>query len=192
MITNKTDFFSLKLKYLLRIYLLCFLITLYCIKSTFMKKILIALDYDPSAENIAEIGYKIASALKAEVILLHVIAEPAYYSSMEYSPIMGFSGFLDTFDSGLSDAMKNDLRTQSQEFLNKSKTHLENDAIKTIILEGDFAGSIIECAAAEQADIIVMGSHSRRGLDKLLMENVAEKVLHLSKIPVLVIPIVSI
>ena len=157
-----------------------------------MKKVLIALDYDPSAEKIAETGYQIASALNAEVILLHVIAEPAYYSSMEYSPIMGFSGFLDTYDSGLSDVMKNDLRSQSQEFLNKSKSHLENDSIKTIILEGDFAESIVECCINEQAEIIVMGSHSRRGLDKLLMENVAEKVLQLSKIPVLVIPIVSI
>lgn len=157
-----------------------------------MKKVLIALDYDPSAENIAEIGNKIASALSAEVILLHVIAEPAYYSSMEYSPIMGFSGFLDTFDSGLADAMKTDLRTQSQEFLDKTKTHLENENIRTIILEGDFAETIVECATNEQADIIVMGSHSRRGLDKLLMENVAEKVLQISKVPVLVIPIVSI
>ena len=157
-----------------------------------MKKVLIALDYDPSAEKIAETGYQIASALNAEVILLHVIAEPAYYSSMEYSPIMGFSGFLDTYDSGLSDVMKNDLRSQSQEFLNKSKSHLENDSIKTIILEGDFAESIVECCINEQAEIIVMGSHSRRGLDKLLMENVAEKVLQLSKIPVLVIPIVTI
>ena len=157
-----------------------------------MKKILIALDYDPSAEKIAEIGNRIASALNAEVILLHVIAEPAYYSSMEYSPIMGFSGFLDTYDSGLSDAMKSDLRTQSQEFLDKSKTHLGNDTIKTIILEGDFAESIVECSINEQVDIVVMGSHSRRGLDKLLMENVAEKVLHLSKIPILVIPIGSI
>ena len=157
-----------------------------------MKKVLIALDYDPSAEKIAETGYQIASALNAEVILLHVIAEPAYYSSMEYSPIMGFSGFLDTYDSGLSDVMKNDLRSQSQEFLNKSKSHLENDSIKTIILEGDFAESIVECCITEQAEIIVMGSHSRRGLDKLLMENVAEKVLQLSKIPVLVIPIVTI
>ena len=158
-----------------------------------MKKILIALDYDPSAEKIAEIGYKIALAMNAEAILLHVIAEPAYYSSMEYSPIMGFSGFLDTYDSGLSDVMKNDIKSQSQDFLDKSKNHLGNDAIKTIILEGNFAETIVESAITEQADLVVMGSHSRRGgLDKLLMENVAEKVLHLSKIPILVIPIVSI
>ena len=155
-----------------------------------MKKVLIALDYDPSAEKIAETGYQLASALKAEVILLHVIAEPAYYSSMEYSPIMGFNGFMDTFDVGLSNDLKDGIRSQSQEFLNKSKDHLGGANITTLITEGPFADSIIDAAGEQQADLIVMGSHSRRGLDKLLMENVAEKVVHLSKVPVLVIPIV--
>lgn len=154
-----------------------------------MKKVLIALDYEPSAEIIAETGYKIATALNAEIILLHVIAEPAYYSSMEYSPIMGFSGFMDTFDAGLTHTIKDSIKNMALDFLEKSKKHLGNETIKTLIAEGSFAESIIEAAENEQADIIVMGSHNRRGLDKLLMENVAEKVLHLSKVPVLVIPI---
>lgn len=154
-----------------------------------MKKVLIALDYEPSAEKIAETGYTIATALNAEVVLLHVIAEPAYYSSMEYSPIMGFSGFVDSFDSGLSAAVKIDITAKAQEFLNKSKTHLGNENINTLVTEGSFADSIVKAAQNEQADLIVMGSHSRRGLDKLLMENVAEKVLHLSSVPVMVIPI---
>ena len=154
-----------------------------------MKKVLIALDYDPSAETIAETGYSIASALNAEVILLHVIAEPAYYSSMEYSPIMGFSGFVDTFNVGIAEEVKNDITKQAQEFLDKSKTHLGNENIKTLVNEGSFAECIIEACEKEKADIIIMGSHRRKGLDKFLMENVAEKVLKLSKVPVLVIPI---
>jgi nucleotide-binding universal stress UspA family protein len=57
------------------------------------------------------------------------------------------------------------------------------------VAEGNFADTIVSVSEEEQADLIVMGSHNRRGLDKLLMENVAEKVIHLSKKPVLVIPI---
>ena len=154
-----------------------------------MKKALIALDYEPSAEMIAETGYKVAAALNAEIVLVHVIAEPAYYSSLDYSPIMGYSGFMDAFDPGLSDSVKNDIKTMAQEFLDKSKNHLGDDKIKTLVTEGIFADSIVEAAQNEQADLIVMGSHSRRGLDKLLMEDVAVKVIHLSKTPVLVIPI---
>jgi nucleotide-binding universal stress UspA family protein len=154
-----------------------------------MKKILIALDYEPSAERIAETGYTIATAFNAEVTLLHVIAEPAYYSSLDYSPIMGYSGFMDTVDPALSDTVKDDIKKMAQEFLENSKKHLGNDAIKTLVTEGSFAHSIVDAAESGTVDMIVMGSHNRRGLDKLLMENVAEKVIHLSKIPVLVIPI---
>ncbi len=154
-----------------------------------MKRVLIALDYEPSAEMIAETGYKIAAALHAQIVLVHVIAEPAYYSSMEYSPIMGYSGFMDAFDPGLSDAVKNDIKKMAQEFLDNSKKHLGDATIKTLVTEGTFADSIAESAENEQADLIVLGSHNRRGLDKLLMEDVAGKVIHLSKMPVLVIPI---
>ena len=154
-----------------------------------MKKVLIALDYEPSAEKIAETGNTIATALNADIVLLHVIAEPAYYSSMEYSPIMGFSGFMDTMNVDMSESVAKNVNALALEFLNKSKEHLGNNNIETMVAEGNFAETIVESAEKAQADIIVMGSHTRRGLDKLLMENVAEKVVHLSKVPVLVIPI---
>ena len=59
-----------------------------------MKKVLIALDYDPTAQKVAEAGFSLAKTMGAEVILLHVISDPVYYSSTEYSPIMGFTGFM--------------------------------------------------------------------------------------------------
>jgi len=61
-----------------------------------MKKILIAIDYDPTAQKVAEEGFELAKTMGAEVVLLHVIADPVYYSSTDYSPIMGFTGYLNT------------------------------------------------------------------------------------------------
>ena len=58
-----------------------------------MKKVLIALDYDPPAETIAEKGYELAKSMNAEVVLLHVVAEAFYYSAQNYSPIIGYEGF---------------------------------------------------------------------------------------------------
>lgn len=55
-------------------------------------------------------------------------------------------------------------------------------------MEGVFADSILEAAKSESADIIVMGSHGRGGLDKLIMGSVAEKVLHHSSVPLFIIP----
>lgn len=152
-----------------------------------MKKILIALDYDPAAETIAEKGYELAKALKAEVVLVHVIAEPAYYSSMEYSPVMGFTGFMGFGDVNIPDVI-DQLKAESQRFLDQSKEHLGDTHIGTLVTEGVFADSILEAAIAEEADIIVMGSHVRSGLDRLLMGSVSAQVLQHSSVPLFIIP----
>ena len=58
-----------------------------------MKKVLIALDFDPVAQKIAESGYALAKSMNAKVVLLHVVSDAAYYSSLNYSPMMGFDSF---------------------------------------------------------------------------------------------------
>jgi len=47
-----------------------------------MKKVLIALDFGPSAQVIAETGYNLAKSMNAEVYLLHVTADATYYSAL--------------------------------------------------------------------------------------------------------------
>jgi nucleotide-binding universal stress UspA family protein len=151
-----------------------------------MKKILIALDYDPSAQKIAETGYSLARAMNARVILLHVISDASSYSSLTYSP-MGFENFnnLNVIEPVITDEL---LRKTAQEYLDKSKKHLEDENIETVVKDGDLGNSILDVAAEMNADIIVMGSHGRSGLDKILMGSVAEKVLHHSSIPLFIIP----
>jgi nucleotide-binding universal stress UspA family protein len=151
-----------------------------------MKKVLIALDYDPTAQKVAETGFKMAKAMGADVILLHVIADPVYYSSTEYSPIMGYTGGMSA-DQLQMDGNEG-LRQASQHYLDKTKHHLGDATIQTNIVEGDFAESILKAAKAFHADVIVMGSHSRKWLDNILMGSVTEKVLHHTSIPLFIIP----
>ena len=151
-----------------------------------MKKTLIALDYNPSAQKIAETGYALAKSMNARVILLHVVSDAAYYSSLNYSPIMGFDSFsnLDILQTDIVE----ELKKGAQEYLDKSKQHLGDETIQTVIKDGDFGKSILDAATEMNVDIIVMGTHSQRGLDKILMGSVAEKVLHHSSIPLFIIP----
>ena len=151
-----------------------------------MKKILIALDYDPAAEKIAEKGYDLAKSMNAEIILLHVVSEPLYYTSANYSPIMGYEGFNNLDMVQLTNV--DELKKAAQNFLNMSKQHLGDDSIQTIVVEGEFEESIVGTAKEMNADIIVMGSHGRRGLDKLLLGSVTEQVLHKTDIPLFIIP----
>jgi nucleotide-binding universal stress UspA family protein len=151
-----------------------------------MAKVLIALDYNPSAQKIAETGFTLAKAMQAEAVLLHVMVEASYYASFEYSPIMGFNNFISP--DALPPVNFEELKKGAAEFLNKSKEHLGDTGIQTIVQEGEVADTIIKTAKEVQADIIVLGSHSRRGLEKILMGSVAEKVLHHSDLPLFIIP----
>ncbi len=155
-------------------------------KTIKMKKVLIALDYNPTAQKVAEVGFNLAKSMNAEVILLHVITDPIFYSTAGYSPIMGFTGYMDMapvqFES--VDGLKN----ASLQFLEKSKQHLGDKTIQTIVKEGDFAESILETAKEINADIIVVGSHSRKWLENIVMGSVTEKVLHHTTIPLLIVP----
>jgi len=150
------------------------------------KKVLIALDYDPTAQKVAETGFSLAKAMGAEVILLHVISDPVYYTSRVYDPIMGFTGYLETSPLQLDSV--DGLKKASQHYLEKSKHHLGDKTIRIMVTEGDFAESILKTAKEINADLIVMGSHSRKWLENILMGSVAEKVLHHTSIPLFIVP----
>lgn len=151
-----------------------------------MKKVLIALDYNPTAQKVAEEGFSMAKAMNAEVTLLHVISDPVYYSSAGYSPIMGFEGFMEMGPVQLISV--DSLKKAALHFLDKSRNHLGDKTIQTLVAEGDFAETILETAKARHADVIVMGSHSRKWLENIVMGSVSEKVLHLTSIPLYIIP----
>ncbi len=151
-----------------------------------IRTVIIALDYEPSAQLVAETGYVIATGMGADVVLLHVVADNVYYTTPEYSPIMGFTGF--SSSNVMEQVGTEELKIASMDYLNISKHHLGDDTIRTMVVEGDTAEAIIKTAKNLGADMIVMGSHSRRGLDKLLMGNIAEEVLHKTTVPLVIIP----
>jgi len=151
-----------------------------------MKKILIALDYDPTAQKIAEIGFSICENEQAEITLLHVIGDPSYYATSAYDPIMGFGGYVNV--DLLHPEIINELKNSSLGFLEKTKHHLGDETIKLVVREGSVAESILEAAGELNSDIIVMGSHSQRWFENILMGSITEYVLHHTTKPLFIIP----
>jgi len=141
-----------------------------------MKKVLIAIDYDQSAQKVANVGFSMAKDMKAEVILLHVISNPVLY----YSSYLAMTPIQVNNDG--------DLKAVSQKFLDKTKHDLGDDAVKTIIKEGDTSDVILELSKKMDVDIIVIGTHSRKWLDNILMGSVAESVLKHTTLPLFIIP----
>ena len=156
-----------------------------------MKKILIALDYGPNAQQVADQGYQLAQSMNADLLLLHVMVETSYYSTYEYSPITGFNNF-NTTDVLMPDTI-GEIQKGVSAFLEQTKLALGESSsnIQTLIKDGEPAAVIIETAHDLQADVIVLGSHSRRGLDKMLMGSVAEQVLRRTDIPLFIVPSVT-
>lgn len=151
-----------------------------------MKNILIALDYDPTAQKVAELGFSLAGNKDAAITLLHVIADPSYYASTVYDPIMGFGGYMNM--DLMRPHIMDELKKTSLEFLEKSKHHLGDDVIKTMVREGSVAATILDVAKEINADTVVMGSHSRRWLENIVMGSITEYVLHRTAIPLFIIP----
>ena len=82
-----------------------------------MKKVLIALDYNPTAKKVAEAGYDMAKAMGAEITLLHVMVSPGMYASAYAS--MG-AWQIDTV--GTFEALKI-IENGSRNLLEKAKHH---------------------------------------------------------------------
>lgn len=151
-----------------------------------MKKVLIALDYDPTAQKVAEAGYALAKSLKAEVILLHVMRDSVFYSTSKFSPIMGYNGYVDVSRTVLNSA--EGLKNASLQYLDKTRKHLGDTSIQTLVKGGDFAETILETAKESHSSIIVIGSHSQKWLENIVMGSVTEKVLRHSSIPLFIVP----
>lgn len=145
-------------------------------KTNKIEKVLIAMDYDETSIKVAEVGFSMAQTMNAETILLHVISEqPVYYSSYTYM-------------RELQVDVMGDLKVATQQFLDKAKKRLGSESIKTVLKEGKVADMILKTAKEMNVDLIVMGSHSRKWLENIILGSEAQDVLKDTSIPLYIVP----
>lgn len=96
-------------------------------------------------------------------------------------------GFNDSDLAHLQD--KEGLKNATTNFLNKLKHHLGDESVETVVKEGEFGESILKAAKNLDADVIVMGSHSRNWIDSVLLGSVTKNVLSSATILLFIIPI---
>ncbi|MFN3505412.1 MAG: universal stress protein [Caldimicrobium sp.] len=137
------------------------------------KKILVPVDGSKYSEEAVERAIDFASYFKSSVILLSVVEIPIefYETSTEISKILEH------------------IKLEMEEFFRKMKMKFKEKIleVKSILLEGVIEEKILEKAKEEEVDIIIMGSHGKTGLKRLLMGSTTEKVLNLCNKPVLVV-----
>jgi len=153
-----------------------------------MKKVLIALDYDPSPHKVAETGFSIARRLGLDITLQHVATDEIYFKLINIVTIMGICSQKKSSD-GIQ-KMGVELKELSVQFLNKSKIHLGDANVHTVLKDSDSNESVLALAKEIEADVIVviMALHNRKWLNNKALECIAENISLNSSIPVLIIP----
>jgi nucleotide-binding universal stress UspA family protein len=153
-----------------------------------IKKVLIGIDDSKFAEHAAEYGFDIAHSFKAHVGLVHIVEPIAIPTTTNNSDVILGSA---PQSLGLNDMEILNIQTDAAESLiDRTIKKFGNDLEVTHFNEyGDTADGIIECANKFNADLIVIGTHNRTGLDRFFMGSIAEHVVRHSEIPVLVVPL---
>ena len=150
-----------------------------------MKKVLIAVDYHPVSEKVAEKGYELAKSMNAEVCLLHVLDDVRFYSA-QYPSFLGYEGYP---GMGPNFNVAMEMQNIAEDFLDKASKHLNDEMVQTKLVEGETTKALLSYAEEWGADYIVMGTHSHSVLEKLFMGTVAQKVLERTTIPVFMVPV---
>ncbi|MFI5115663.1 MAG: universal stress protein [Terriglobales bacterium] len=137
------------------------------------QRILIAVDNEPIAAHAAEIGVELACKLGAEIAFIHVV-DPKALGAQEPGVCA----------SELVALAQLDARRLVAAF--RARLPSESSALEFVQL-GRAAAEVVSAAKCWPADLIVIGSHGRGGIERALLGSVAEAVVRRAPCPVLVI-----
>ncbi len=155
-------------------------------------KLLVAIDLSESSQKVVEQAKTLAKALSAKIWLLHVA--DVDFVQIVGSEAMSFAGdpamasfALDSIE--IRDVVANKLKDEhrhlqqlSQEFrsmgINCYARLAQGPKVETILQEADKLS----------VDMVILGSHGKGIVDRLLIGSISEGVLHKSSVPVLIIP----
>ncbi|MFP5042512.1 universal stress protein [Parasediminibacterium sp. JCM 36343] len=150
-----------------------------------IKKILIALDDEPSAEKVALAAVQLVEALQAEVAIASIVEPRVMMTESDMTEIGMIMHSATNVEAEVEDILKKEFGQMQHTIAQKLFPGKE---VELFIEDGSPYEAILKVAEHWGADLIVMGSHGRTGLAHLLMGSIADKVIRHSPIPILVIP----
>lgn len=144
------------------------------------KKILVPVDGSATSEAGLKTAIGMARDSGGMLIVLHVVDEHVLIQTADY---VGGSYYEETIDS-LKDAGRKVL-ARACGLVEKAGIPYRSVSVETI--EGGVANLIIEQCRKAKADAIVMGTHGRRGLSRMVMGSDAEGVVRGASVPVVLV-----
>jgi universal stress protein A len=134
-----------------------------------LKKILAPTDFSDLSVRGVHYACRLAKDVGAEVTILNVVIVD---------------------ESGINKGEMEEHKQRLEEFVAKNVADVgANLRIRKVIDAGQPYGTIVDWAENERIDLIVMSSHGRSGLSRMLIGSVTDKVLRMAPCPVLVVPL---
>lgn len=141
------------------------------------KKILIPLDTSELAASVLDYLPPIVNQEETELVLVNVIAPESYsYATSADEPEL-IAKFKETTEQ------------RHGQYLRETKQHLAEQGyrVRTVLLYGEGAQSIVDVATKEGCDLIAMTTHGRSGFGRWIMGSVADRVLQSAAQPVFLV-----
>jgi nucleotide-binding universal stress UspA family protein len=141
------------------------------------KRILCAIDGSEFSERATETALELAAGLDAEVLFVHVLEIDLLY----------VKGWRQGFDPGGTIGA---IEAEGNELLDRAveKATSRGLAARKTLVDGDTVPAIAGLAKIHECDLIVLGSHGRGGLARLVLGSVADGVVRGSAVPVVIVP----
>jgi nucleotide-binding universal stress UspA family protein len=138
------------------------------------KHILVPTDFSASSSAAIELAIGMATQLDAELTLMHVWELPIY-------PYVELIVTSPEMTRAIEKSARECLETQLKEVRSRLPR------TKSLLKMGLPWQQIVDACKESDADLLIMGTHGRRGLEHAILGSVAEKVVRLSSIPVLTV-----
>lgn len=138
------------------------------------KHILVATDFSACSKRALDLGVELAEQFGAELTLVHTWEIP----NLGYGAALYFPGDMLT---PIEQAAQTELNTATKALQDRLPR------AKSVLRAGIAWDEIIAAAASGHADLIVLGTHGRRGVSRALLGSVAERVVRLSPVAVLTV-----
>ncbi len=139
-------------------------------------RLLVPTDFSAGSERAWAVARRLAGRLGAELVLVHVLVEAPLYSEGPFT----MKRARDVFEAARAWAVK----TLGEW---TSTAAAAGIAARWVLRTGVPHQEIVGAAARERADLIVIGTHGRGGLDRALLGSVADRVIRLAPCPVVTV-----
>jgi len=142
------------------------------------KRLLVAMDGSPTSMSIVTPAEKFAQLYGSEVLIAHV--RPPFVAPGPVLPGM---------EAGLPILQPDPLPADKDPATEKAAERFGHSGLKTrrFTVEGEPASEILALGAKENADLIALGTHGRRGFTRWALGSVAERILRHAEVPLLLV-----